>query len=59
LKVVGIFSVNYYKKSMKASAIANTNIVLVKYWGKRNERLILLNNDSISLTLDSLNYEKA
>jgi len=44
---------------MKASAIANTNIVLVKYWGKRNERLILLNNDSISLTLDSLNYEKA
>ncbi len=44
---------------MKASAIANTNIVLVKYWGQRNERLILLNNDSISLTLDSLNYEKA
>lgn len=40
---------------MKASAIANANIALVKYWGKRDKKLILPNNSSISLTLDSLN----
>ncbi len=40
---------------MKATAIANSNIALVKYWGKRNSDLILPYNSSISMTLDSLN----
>lgn len=39
---------------MKASAIANANIALVKYWGKRNKELILPQNSSISMTLDGL-----
>jgi len=39
---------------MKASAIANANIALVKYWGKRNKELILPNNTSISMTADGL-----
>lgn len=39
---------------MKATAIANANIALVKYWGKRDERIILPFNSSISVTLDSL-----
>ncbi|MEK6957742.1 MAG: diphosphomevalonate decarboxylase [archaeon] len=39
---------------MKATAIANSNIALVKYWGKRNEELILPYNSSISMTLDKL-----
>lgn len=37
---------------MKASAIAYSNIALVKYWGKRNQELILPFNSSISMTLD-------
>ncbi|MEM7826634.1 MAG: diphosphomevalonate decarboxylase [Candidatus Aenigmatarchaeota archaeon] len=40
--------------SMKASAIANANIALVKYWGKRNNKLILPMNGSISMTCDGL-----
>ncbi len=40
---------------MKATAIANSNIALVKYWGKRDTNLILPYNSSISMTLDSLN----
>ncbi|MCP6718459.1 MAG: diphosphomevalonate decarboxylase [Patescibacteria group bacterium] len=40
---------------MKATAIANVNIALVKYWGKRDKKLFLPNNSSMSLTLDSLN----
>lgn len=39
---------------MKATAIANSNIALVKYWGKRNEELVLPQNSSISMTLDKL-----
>ena len=39
---------------MKATAIAPANIALVKYWGKRNEELILPYNSSISMTLDNL-----
>src|SRR5699024_6691468 len=37
---------------MKATAKAHTNIALIKYWGKRNESLILPTNNSLSLTLD-------
>jgi diphosphomevalonate decarboxylase len=39
---------------LRASARANANIALVKYWGKRNEQLRLPANGSISLTLDGL-----
>ena len=42
------------KEIMKATAIANANIALVKYWGKRNRELILPYNSSISVTLDGL-----
>jgi diphosphomevalonate decarboxylase len=37
---------------MKVTAIANSNIALVKYWGKRNEELNLPFNNSISFTMD-------
>ncbi|WP_156291616.1 diphosphomevalonate decarboxylase [Oceanobacillus salinisoli] len=37
---------------MKATAKAHTNIALIKYWGKRNEDIILPTNSSLSLTLD-------
>ncbi|WP_010652204.1 diphosphomevalonate decarboxylase [Oceanobacillus massiliensis] len=37
---------------MKATAKAHTNIALIKYWGKRDESLILPTNSSLSLTLD-------
>ncbi|MBI4173286.1 MAG: diphosphomevalonate decarboxylase [Candidatus Aenigmarchaeota archaeon] len=40
---------------MKASASANSNIALVKYWGKRDAKLFLPHNGSISITLDGLN----
>lgn len=37
---------------MKITAIANANIALIKYWGKRDERLILPTNSSLSFTMD-------
>src|SRR3989338_761314 len=36
----------------KSTAIANSNIAIIKYWGKRDERLILPTNNSISFTMD-------
>ena len=37
---------------MKATALANSNIAIIKYWGKRDERLNLPTNNSISFTMD-------
>ncbi|MCK8606535.1 diphosphomevalonate decarboxylase [Apilactobacillus ozensis] len=34
------------------TARAHTNIALIKYWGKKNDDLIIPNNNSLSLTLD-------
>lgn len=39
---------------MKATARAHPNIALVKYWGKRDERLILPHQSSVSVTLGPL-----
>lgn len=37
---------------MRATASAHPNIALIKYWGKRDERLALPATSSLSLTLD-------
>lgn len=39
---------------MKATAYANSNMALTKYWGKRDDRLILPYNSSLSVTYDGL-----
>ena len=39
---------------MKASSISPINIALIKYWGKRDQDLILPYNSSISMTVDGL-----
>ena len=39
---------------MKATATANANIALVKYWGKRSSDRILPQNGSISMTCDGM-----
>ncbi len=39
---------------MKATAVAHPNIALVKYWGKRDEKLILPYQSSLSVTLGPL-----
>ena len=36
---------------------AYTNIAFIKYWGKKNEELILPQNNSLSLTLDAFYTE--
>lgn len=40
------------EKVMKSIARAHTNIALIKYWGKKNDELIIPYNNSLSLTLD-------
>ncbi|MFJ3969426.1 diphosphomevalonate decarboxylase [Streptomyces parvus] len=37
-----------------ATAVAHPNIALIKYWGKRDDRLVLPRTDSLSMTLDIL-----
>jgi len=40
------------RKAMKASAAANANIAIIKYWGRRNDALRIPTNNSISFTMD-------
>ncbi len=39
---------------MKATALAHSNTALIKYWGKKDEQLIIPMNNSISITIDAL-----
>ncbi|MFE6286035.1 diphosphomevalonate decarboxylase [Streptomyces sp. NPDC057877] len=41
-----------YEAAGRATAVAHPNIALVKYWGKRDEGLILPVTSSLSMTLD-------
>ena len=41
----------------KGKARAYTNIALIKYWGKKDQELILPMNNSLSLTLDAFYTE--
>ncbi|MDN5654595.1 MAG: diphosphomevalonate decarboxylase, partial [Kocuria sp.] len=36
----------------RATAVAHPNLALIKYWGKRDEQLVLPWTGSLSLTLD-------
>ena len=38
----------------RATAVAHANIALVKYWGKRDDALLLPEAPSLSLALDKL-----
>ena len=40
---------------MKVTAITNSNIALIKYWGKRDKKRMLPVNSSLSMTFDKLN----
>jgi diphosphomevalonate decarboxylase len=42
------------RRSSEATAVAHPNIALVKYWGKRDETLILPHQSSLSLTIAPL-----
>ncbi|MBF8807354.1 MAG: diphosphomevalonate decarboxylase [Enterococcus lacertideformus] len=42
---------------IKGKARAYTNIALIKYWGKKNDAMILPMNNSLSLTLDAFYTE--
>ncbi len=39
---------------MKSKALAHSNIALIKYWGKKDSKLFIPWNSSISITLDKL-----
>ncbi|MBZ9572465.1 diphosphomevalonate decarboxylase [Patescibacteria group bacterium] len=42
---------------MKATAIANSNIAFVKYWGKANPKLFIPTRNSLSMTVNALNTQ--